>query len=77
MLCEIDVTTVEALRELGAVEAYRRLKFRFGGHITAVALYALEAALRDCHWLDLSAAERVALKEAALAVGQAKPRPPV
>ena len=65
MLEEIDVTTVDALRELGAVEAYRRLKFRFGGHVTAVALYAMEAGLRGCHWLDLSPAERSALKKAA------------
>jgi DNA transformation protein len=76
MLGEIDVTTVDALRALGAIEAYRRLKFRFGSHVTAVALYALEAALRDCHWLDLSEAERRALKLAARP-RQAKPRPPV
>jgi len=77
MLGEIDITTVDALRELGAVEAYRRLKFRFGGHVTAVALFALEAALRDCHWLELSEAERTALKQAAGPVRQAKPLPPV
>jgi len=79
LLGEIDVTTVDALRELGAVETYRRLKFRFGGHVTAVALYALEAALRDCHWLDLSEPERTALRHAAGygTLGQAKPLPPV
>jgi DNA transformation protein len=65
MLEDIDVRTVEDLRSLGSVETYRRLKFRFGGHVTAVALYALEAGLRGCHWLDLSPAERTALKKAA------------
>jgi len=65
MMAEIDVHTVDQLRELGSVETYRRLKFQFGNRVTLVALYALEAALLDRHWLELSAGERLALKEAA------------
>lgn len=53
MLAEIDVLCEEHLRNLGAVEAYCRLKFRFGQHITSIALYAMEAAIRGCDWRSL------------------------
>jgi DNA transformation protein len=62
MLKEIDVQTVSDLAELGSVEAYRRLRFRFGSHVTLNALYALEAALQGRQWLDLSTKERGELK---------------
>ena len=50
MLGEVEIMCEDDLRALGAVEAYHRLKLVFGHHINAVALYAMEAALRDCHW---------------------------
>ncbi|MER9329638.1 TfoX/Sxy family DNA transformation protein [Mesorhizobium sp. M0488] len=53
MLAEIDVLYEGHLRNLGAVEAYYRLKFRFGQHITINALYAMEAAIRGCDWRAL------------------------
>lgn len=65
MLAEIDITTQNELRNLGSVEAYRRLKFRFGTAVTLNALYALEAALQDRHWLSLTPAERMDLKRRA------------
>jgi DNA transformation protein len=65
MLAEIDVKTAAELRQLGAVETWRRLKFRFGSHVTLNALYALEAALQGRHWLDLSPVEKAALKASA------------
>ena len=65
MLAEVDIVSEEALRQLGAVAAYHRLKFRFGRHVTLVALYAMEAALRDCDWRSLEPAVKDALRQAA------------
>ncbi|CAH1673792.1 TfoX/Sxy family DNA transformation protein [Chelatococcus asaccharovorans] len=65
MLAEVDIGNEEALRRLGAVEAYHRLKFRFGRHVTLVALYAMEAALRGCDWRSLEPSVRDDLRKAA------------
>lgn len=62
MLGEVDVRTDEDLRQLGSVAAYGRLKFRFGRHVTLLALYGMEAALRDCHWQAIDAETKAALK---------------
>ena len=61
-LAEIGVADEEALRALGAVEAWRQLKFRFAREMNAVGLYALEGALRDCHWNALPPDVKAALK---------------
>lgn len=53
MLAEIDIVSDDDLRNLGSVETYHRLKFRFGRHVTILALYAMEAALCDCDWRNL------------------------
>ncbi|CAN7581456.1 TfoX/Sxy family DNA transformation protein [Mesorhizobium sp. LjRoot246] len=53
MLAEIDILREEDLRNFGTVEAYHRLKFRFGRHVTILALYAMEAAIRGCDWRAL------------------------
>jgi hypothetical protein len=58
-----------ALRRLGALAAYRRLKHAFPRQVSLVMLYALEGALRDCHWNHLPPAVKERLKAAA-----AKPR---
>ncbi|KZL00554.1 MULTISPECIES: TfoX/Sxy family protein [unclassified Pseudovibrio] len=62
MLSEVDVCSEDDLRELGAVQAYQRLKFRFGRGVSILALYAMEACLRDCDWRDLSAEDKKELK---------------
>jgi DNA transformation protein len=54
VLAEIGVHTDDDLRKIGAVHAYVRLKFLHGRHVTLNALYAMEAALKDCHWRELS-----------------------
>ncbi len=41
------------LRRLGAIHAYRAVKTR-GFRTSKVLLYAIEGALRDRHWYDLS-----------------------
>ena len=53
ILQAIGVHTYEDLAEVGAVEAYRRIKTR-GIHVSKVMLYALQGALMDVHWNDLS-----------------------
>ncbi len=55
MLGEVDIHNSDDLEAIGAVSAYVRLKFRFGRHISLMALYAMEAALQDCHWRDIDA----------------------
>lgn len=70
-LDEAGIGTVRDLRSLGAVEAYRRLKFMFPGRVTLNALYGLEATLRGCHWLDLPESVKTALQREARTIDQA------
>lgn len=69
-LAEIDIRTMDDLEALGAVEAYARLRFRFGKAISRNMLHALAAALAGIDWraltpehkaeLDRQAEERLA-----------------
>lgn len=68
MLIEAGVATVEELRKIGAVEAYRRLRFTFGARATATYLYALDIAVRGKHWSDLSEARMAKLRAEALRI---------
>jgi DNA transformation protein len=61
MLAEIDVHTVGALRQLGAVEAFARLRFIAGKRITLNALYAIDGALTGIDWRDIPPARKAAL----------------
>jgi DNA transformation protein len=63
-LLAVEVRDLAALRQLGAVDAYRRLKFRFGKHVTLNALYGLEAVILGCDWRDLPPGRKAALKRA-------------
>lgn len=78
-LAELDIDDDDDLRQIGAVDAWRRLRFRFGGQVTVTALYAMAAALSGCHWRDLSMAERARLQravdEATLKPGSPPDRP--
>lgn len=57
------------LEALGAVEAYRRVKAAHPREASLLLLYALQAALLDCHWNDLPPGMKEALKaEAAQAL---------
>ena len=62
-LAEAGIRSVDDLRSMGAVEAYRRLKFMLPRQVSLNALYALEAALRGCHWLDLPQDVKAALQD--------------
>ena len=58
MLAEIDVTTPDELRALGADEAFRRLRFRHG-HVSLNALHAIKGALTDRDWREVARAPRI------------------
>ncbi|WP_134496131.1 TfoX/Sxy family protein [Microvirga pakistanensis] len=73
---EAGIRTVSDLRAVGAVEAYRRLKFMLPRHVSLNALYGLEAALRGCHWLDLPQDVKAALQREARLVDEAFRRGP-
>lgn len=61
-LREIGVNGYNDLHAIGSVEAYRRLKSMYPDKINLLALYALEAALWDIHWLELAPEIREQLK---------------
>lgn len=53
ILNAIGVNSYDDLAQMGAVDAYCRIKAR-GIHVSKVMLYALQGALMDVHWNDLS-----------------------
>lgn len=53
ILHAIGINSYTELSEVGAVEAYRRIKAR-DINVSKVMLYALQGALMDVHWNDLS-----------------------
>lgn len=61
-LIAVGIGDLAALRKLGAIKAYQRLKFRFGKDVTLNALYGLEAVLRGCHWRAIPVARKKELK---------------
>lgn len=48
----IGINSYQDLREMGAVNAYIKIKRR-GIRVSKVLLYALQGALMDIHWNDL------------------------
>jgi DNA transformation protein len=63
-LSRVGVRTDEDLRALGAAAAFARLRAA-GDNISLNALYAMDAALQDRHWLHLDEARRRELRAAA------------
>jgi len=64
-LRDVGIETAAELRRIGAPDAYRRLKHAFPRHVSLMMLYALEGALRDCHWNRLPPGVKARLKGAA------------
>ena len=60
----IGVTSSEELRSLGAGNAYNQIRSR-GFRVSKVLLYALEGALHDLHWNELSPDHKQRLVHAA------------
>ncbi|MBI5667485.1 MAG: TfoX/Sxy family protein [Chloroflexi bacterium] len=52
-LREVGIVTLDDLEELGAVEAYQRVKHRFPERVSLNMLYGLQAALLNIHWTEL------------------------
>ncbi|MGE0701364.1 MAG: TfoX/Sxy family protein [Hyphomicrobiaceae bacterium] len=76
MLIEAGVQDVRALQRLGPVDAYRRLRFRFGGKVTLNFMYALECAVRRLDWRDLEQGRKDELKRAAREIVASLASPP-
>ncbi|WP_317931842.1 TfoX/Sxy family protein [Halioxenophilus sp. WMMB6] len=64
ILHAVGIHSVNDLKKVGAVETYLRIKHR-GINVSKVMLYALQGALEDTHWNDLSPQEKAELIEAA------------
>lgn len=64
-LREIGVNGYHDLNRIGSVEVYRRLKSSYPDKINLLALYALEAALWNIHWLELAPEIKEQLKHEA------------
>lgn len=73
-LAEVGICTVSELRAIGSVEAYRRLRFMLSRRVSLNALYAIEASLRGCHWLDLPAETKKLLQQEARMIDEAHRR---
>ena len=63
-LGEIGIHTRAELSQAGAVDAWSRLKAARQGHISLLALYAMQAALMDVDWRELPHELKAALREA-------------
>jgi DNA transformation protein len=59
-LRQVGLRTREDLTEVGAVDAFMRVK-RAGFKPSLNLLYALEGALRDCHWQEVPEDRRTVL----------------
>lgn len=53
ILHAIGINSYNDLKEAGAVDTYLRIKSR-NIHVSKVMLYALQGALLDTHWNDLT-----------------------
>ncbi len=58
----VGIRSVAQLRELGAVEAFRRVRAR-GLNPSLALLYGLDAALRGIPWTQLDDAEKAVLRK--------------
>ena len=68
LLVDVGITTPDMLRQIGAVEAWRRLRFAHGKRVTVTWIYALDIAVQGIPWKELSAARARKLAAAAKAI---------
>jgi len=72
-LRQVGLHTREELADAGAVDAFMRVK-RAGFKPTLNLLYAIEGALRDCHWQEIPDERRKELVDGAeAAIAQLPP----
>lgn len=68
LLLEVGIATPGKLKQVGAVEAWRRLRFAHGKRVTVTWIYALEIAIQGIPWRELSEARARRLAAAAKAI---------
>ncbi|MEZ6049233.1 MAG: TfoX/Sxy family protein [Planctomycetaceae bacterium] len=61
MLRQVKISTLEEIQELGAVTVYLKLQKKFP-EVTLNLLWALEGAIQNCHWNELTPARKAELK---------------
>jgi DNA transformation protein len=64
-LNEVGIYTLDDLRQVGALEAWRRIKRLYPTRVSVNALYGLEGALTNRHWNDIPEAYKAELRELA------------
>lgn len=67
----VGIHSASDLRRLGAVDAYQAVRKR-GFRASKVLLYAIEGALLDVHWNDISAERKEALNQQLEAINPQK-----
>jgi DNA transformation protein and related proteins len=68
MLIEAGIPNADELRRLGPLDSYRRLRFRHGRRVTVNFIYALECAIENIHWRNLTTERKIVLKGRAHAI---------
>lgn len=71
-LRQVGVRSIDDLRNVGVVETFMKVK-RAGFRPSLNLLYAMQGALDDCHWADLSEEVKSSLVLAAEGAEQANP----
>ena len=61
-LAEVGIDTPDELRRVGAAEAYRMVKAWRPWDVTLILLWALEGAIRDIYWMDVTPERRLELR---------------
>lgn len=65
-LAEIEIYTLDDLKHVGSAAAYRFIKERYPKKATLNLLWALEAAIRDIDWRELTTEDKAELKNKVL-----------
>jgi DNA transformation protein len=63
-LHEVGIDSADDLRRAGAVEAYRKVKAWRPWDVTLILLWALEGAIEDVDWMDVTPERRLELRRA-------------
>lgn len=61
-LTEVGIDTPQQLRRVGAAEAYRMIKAWRPWDVTLILLWALEGAIQDVDWMDVTPERRLELR---------------
>ncbi len=62
-LAEIEIYTLDDLKHVGSAAAYQFIKARYPKKATLNLLWALEAAIRDIDWRELTEEDKDVLRK--------------